>query len=103
MIENGRPILVIGGGVAGITAAIEAAEAGCGVILLEKSATLGGRAVRNYQYFPKLCPPTCGLEINLKRIKNNPEITPQSHHGITRYCINRVKPVTQFSCSLPAE
>jgi quinone-modifying oxidoreductase subunit QmoA len=75
MIENGRPILVIGGGVAGITAAIEAAEAGCGVILVEKSATLGGRAVRNYQYFPKLCPPTCGLEINLKRIKNNPEIT----------------------------
>jgi quinone-modifying oxidoreductase, subunit QmoA len=26
------------------------------------------------QYFPKLCPPTCGLEINFRRIKDNPRI-----------------------------
>ena len=26
------------------------------------------------QYFPKLCPPTCGLEINFRRIKQNPRI-----------------------------
>lgn len=26
-------------------------------------------------YFPKLCPPSCGLEINFKRIRNNPLIT----------------------------
>ncbi len=75
MIENGKPILVIGGGIAGITAALEAAEAGCSVILVEKSATLGGRVARNYQYFPKLCPPICGLEVNFKRLKNNPRIT----------------------------
>ena len=75
MNENAKPILVVGGGIAGISAAIEAAEAGCQVILLEKSAYLGGRVARMYRYFPKLCPPTCGLEINYKRIKNNSMIT----------------------------
>ncbi len=75
MIENAKPILVIGGGIAGLTTAIEAAEAGCSVILIEKSPFLGGRVIRSYQYFPKLCPPSCGLEINFKRIKNNSRIT----------------------------
>jgi quinone-modifying oxidoreductase subunit QmoA len=27
-----------------------------------------------YEYFPKLCPPSCGLEINLRRIKTSPRI-----------------------------
>ncbi|MEW6214757.1 MAG: CoB--CoM heterodisulfide reductase iron-sulfur subunit A family protein, partial [Nitrospirota bacterium] len=26
------------------------------------------------KYFPKLCPPNCGLEINFRRIKNNPRV-----------------------------
>jgi quinone-modifying oxidoreductase subunit QmoA len=75
MDNNAKPVLVLGGGIAGLTSALEAAEAGCRVILVEKSAYLGGRVVRMYRYFPKLCPPTCGLEINFKRIKNNPRIT----------------------------
>jgi quinone-modifying oxidoreductase, subunit QmoA len=73
--SNGKSILVIGGGVAGVTTAIEAAEAGCRAILIEKSPFLGGRAVAFNLYFPKLCPPTCGFEINFRRIKNNPRIT----------------------------
>ncbi|MFH1575320.1 MAG: FAD-dependent oxidoreductase, partial [Acidobacteriota bacterium] len=69
-----KEVLVIGGGVAGITAAVEAAEAGCRVVLVEKEPFLGGRVARTHLYFPKLCPPACGLEINLRRIKNNPNI-----------------------------
>jgi quinone-modifying oxidoreductase subunit QmoA len=69
-----KPILVIGGGIAGMTTAIEAAEAGCHVILVERLPYLGGRVARSFKYFPKLCPPGCGLEINLKRIKSNPRI-----------------------------
>ncbi|HYB20872.1 MAG TPA: CoB--CoM heterodisulfide reductase iron-sulfur subunit A family protein [Thermodesulfobacteriota bacterium] len=68
-------ILVIGGGIAGITAAVEAAEVGYPVHLIEKEPFLGGRVIRINQYFPKLCPPACGMEINFKRIKNNPLIT----------------------------
>jgi len=37
-------ILVIGGGWAGIAAAVEAAERGCQVLLLEERPYLGGRA-----------------------------------------------------------
>ncbi len=76
MSGNGRRgnILVIGGGISGLTAAIEAAEAGAEVILVEKEAFLGGRVARSNLYFPKMCPPTCGLEINLRRVKTNPNI-----------------------------
>ncbi len=66
-----QTILVVGGGIAGITAAIEAAETGYDVVLLEKEPFLGGRVTRLNRYFPKLCHPTCGLEINYQRIKRN--------------------------------
>ncbi|MBW1974066.1 MAG: CoB--CoM heterodisulfide reductase iron-sulfur subunit A family protein [Deltaproteobacteria bacterium] len=69
-----QSILVVGGGMSGMTAAIEAAEAGYEVFLVEKNSYLGGRVAQLNQYFPKLCPPYCGLEINFRRIKNNPKI-----------------------------
>lgn len=76
MSGNGRrgKILVIGGGISGLTAAIEAAEAGADVTLVEKEAFLGGRVARMNLYFPKMCPPACGLEINLRRVKTNPRV-----------------------------
>ncbi len=67
-----RSILVVGGGISGLSAAVEAAEAGCQVYLVEREPYLGGRVARMNKYFPKLCPPSCGLEINFRRIKNNP-------------------------------
>lgn len=73
--DGGKPILVIGGGIAGLTTALEAAEAGCEVILVERTPYLGGRVARMHQYFPKLCPPTCGLEINFRRLRENPHVT----------------------------
>ncbi len=75
MNASERPILVIGGGIAGMTAAVEAAEVGYEVVLVEKDAYLGGRVMRTYRYFPKMCPPTCGFEINVRRIRQNPRIT----------------------------
>jgi heterodisulfide reductase subunit A-like polyferredoxin len=74
MIANAKPILVIGGGIAGMTAAVEAAEIGYRVFLVEKESYLGGRVMRTYRYFPKMCPPTCGFEINSRRIRQNPRI-----------------------------
>ncbi len=69
-----QTILVVGGGIGGISTAVEAAEAGYDVILLEKSPTLGGRVAQLNRYFPKLCHPTCGLEINYQRIKKQRRI-----------------------------
>jgi len=69
-----QTILVVGGGIAGITAAVEAAEVGYDVILLEQSPTLGGRVAQLNRYFPKLCHPTCGLEINFQRLRKTSRV-----------------------------
>lgn len=58
-----------------MTAAVEAAEVGYPVVLVEKEAFLGGRVIRSHKYFPKMCPPACGFEINVRRIRRNPRIT----------------------------
>ncbi len=67
-------VLVVGGGISGLTAALEAAEVGNDVFLVEKDASFGGRVAQLNEYFPKLCPPSCGLEINFRRIKENRRI-----------------------------
>ncbi len=81
MSEQGK-ILVIGGGISGVTTALEASEVGHDVILVERSPTLGGRVSRFHQYFPKLCPPTCGLEINYKRLRANPHVQVHTNSAV---------------------
>jgi quinone-modifying oxidoreductase subunit QmoA len=71
VVATNQTILVVGGGISGMTAALEAAECGKDVVLLEKNASVGGRVSQLYRYFPKLCHPTCGMEINLRRMKAN--------------------------------
>ena len=38
------------------------------MVLVEKRPYLGGRVSQLYKYFPKLCFPSCGLEINQRRL-----------------------------------
>ena len=75
VVATNQTILVVGGGISGMTAALEAAETGAQVVLVEKRPYLGGRTSQLYKYFPKLCHPTCGLEINQRRAKTNPNLT----------------------------
>jgi len=74
VVATNQTILVVGGGISGMTAALEAAECGKEVVLIEKNPALGGRVSQLYRYFPKLCHPTCGLEINQRRVKQNKRI-----------------------------
>ena len=67
-------LLVVGAGIAGVTAALEAAEAGAEVVLVEREPSIGGRVLRSYHYFPKMCPPSCGMEINTRRLEANPRV-----------------------------
>lgn len=67
-------ILVVGGGISGLTSALEAAEVGNDVFLIDKNPYFGGRVAQLNEYFPKMCPPSCGLEINFRRIKDNRKI-----------------------------
>ncbi len=75
VVATNETIIVVGGGISGMTAALEAAELGKQVILLEKRAYVGGRVSQLYKYFPKMCHPTCGQEINQRRAKGNSNLT----------------------------
>ncbi len=75
IVATNQTILVVGGGISGMTAALEAAEIGKQVIVIEKSPSVGGRVTRLYKYFPKLCFPICGQEINQRRMAANRNIT----------------------------
>jgi len=83
MSEANKPLLVIGAGIAGVTAALEAAEAGAEVILVERESTIGGRVLRINNYFPKMCPPSCGMEINTRRLERNSRIRVLTNSTVT--------------------
>ena len=53
---NERTVLVIGGGTAGLDAAIDAARTGFDVVLVEKGTRLGGYGARLHKQFPKHSP-----------------------------------------------
>jgi len=78
-----NPVLVIGGGISGITAAVELAETGCEVVLIEKEPYLGGHVAGFNNYFPKFCPPVCGMEINFRRIRSSHRIQYYTGAGAT--------------------
>jgi quinone-modifying oxidoreductase subunit QmoB len=72
-------ILVIGGGVSGMNTALEAAEVGTEVVLVEKEHELGGYAKKMHAQFPKNQPyidlmPTGVSELE-EKIKNSEKIT----------------------------
>jgi len=73
--EIDKTILVVGGGITGMTAALEAAKAGYQVRLVEKSASLGGWMTKLYKQFPKHPPyrelEDIGLEVKIKEIEDN--------------------------------
>ena len=61
--ETDKSILVVGGGVTGMTSALEAAKAGYQVTIVEKAEQLGGRMAGFSKSFPKR-PPYRDLESN---------------------------------------
>ncbi len=54
--EINKRILVIGGGVTGMTSALEMAKAGYEVVLVEKEPSLGGFATKLFKQYPKTPP-----------------------------------------------
>ncbi|HET7840391.1 MAG TPA: FAD-dependent oxidoreductase, partial [Terriglobia bacterium] len=81
-----RTLLVIGGGIAGISAALGAADAGYDVILVEKQAQLGGALAGAKKNFPAH-PPYAGLaEIQLDKLIE----CASGHSGIKIHTSTRV-------------
>ncbi len=66
--------LVIGGGVAGIQAALEIAESGHKVYLVERTGTIGGRMAMFDKTFPTLDCAACILTPKMVAVSQNPNI-----------------------------
>ncbi|MDD3474003.1 MAG: FAD-dependent oxidoreductase, partial [Syntrophaceae bacterium] len=85
MEEIDKNILVIGGGVTGLQAALEAAKADYKVILAEKEAVLGGQMVNWHKNTPTKAPYHDLSEINVQdtidQVTSNPNITVKT--GVT--------------------
>lgn len=83
-----KTILVVGGGIAGITAAIEAANAGYQVVLVEKRPDLGGALAGVKSHFPTRPPYTevedPGLEKRIRQVTSHPQITVHTSTTIVR-------------------
>ncbi|OYT40487.1 MAG: disulfide reductase [Desulfurococcales archaeon ex4484_58] len=69
-----KKVLVIGGGIAGMTAALDLANAGIPVILVEKSPTIGGKMAMLAETFPTLDCAQCILTPKMAEVARHPNI-----------------------------
>jgi len=71
-----RPdVLVVGGGIAGISAALTLAEAGKHVFLVERETTIGGHMAKFDKTFPTLDCSACILTPKMSAVRSHPNIT----------------------------
>jgi len=73
-VEVSRDIMVIGGGIAGITSALHLAEAGYKVYLVERRPSIGGRMAQLSKTFPTLDCAPCILSPRMSDVERNPNI-----------------------------
>ena len=66
--------LVIGGGIAGIQAALDVADAGFEVLLVEREATLGGHMAQLSETFPTLDCSQCILTPKMVEVSRHPNV-----------------------------
>jgi len=74
-VQVNRDVMVVGGGVAGITAALQLSEAGFKVNLVERKPSIGGRMAQLSKTFPTLDCSPCILSPRMAEVGNTPNIT----------------------------
>lgn len=77
-----RRALVIGGGAAGIQAALNIADSGYDVVLVEKSSSIGGRMAQLSETFPTLDCSQCILTPKMVQVAQNPRIDLRTYSEI---------------------
>ena len=83
-----RKALVIGGGIAGITASLNIANSGYDVVLVEKQPSIGGRMAQLSETFPTLDCSQCILTPKMVELK--------SHRRITLYSYSEIESVEGY-------
>ncbi len=76
--------LVIGGGIAGITAALDIADAGFPVDIVEKDYTVGGKMAKLDKTFPTLDCASCIVTPKMTEVSQNPNIRILSASEVSR-------------------
>ena len=85
VIATNQTILVVGGGISGMTAALEAAECGKQVILVEKNPSIGGRVSQLYKYFPQALPSQVRAGNQPPSHQGQPQPARHGHDGSQQY------------------
>ena len=84
MIKNSKSALVIGGGIAGIQAALDLADMGIHVDMVEKKPNIGGRMAQLDKTFPTNDCSICILAPKLSECYRHPNITLYSYSEVQK-------------------
>ncbi|UCH57173.1 MAG: hydrogenase iron-sulfur subunit [Candidatus Bathyarchaeota archaeon] len=74
-VEVCQDVMVVGGGVAGITAALQLSEAGYKINMVERNPSIGGRMAQLSKTFPTLDCAPCILSPRMAEVENDDNIT----------------------------
>jgi heterodisulfide reductase subunit A len=77
-------VLIVGGGITGISAALNLADAGKKVYLVEKDPTIGGYMAMFDKTFPTLDCAACILTPKMSAVKKHPNITLWTYSEVTK-------------------
>ncbi|MFQ6076064.1 MAG: FAD-dependent oxidoreductase, partial [Candidatus Bathyarchaeia archaeon] len=77
-------VLVIGGGIAGITATLDLADQGHKVYLLEREPSIGGRMAQLDKTFPTLDCSICILAPKMVEVSRHPKVELLTYSGLSR-------------------
>ncbi|MBN2516466.1 MAG: CoB--CoM heterodisulfide reductase iron-sulfur subunit A family protein [Deltaproteobacteria bacterium] len=104
--DEHNEFLIVGGGVAGITAALDLAETGRDVQLVDTAAFLGGQVAKLDKIYPTDHCAFCPLWTDIKKVRDHPRITVHTSStlqnisekdGQYTIVINKVHPVIDES------
>jgi heterodisulfide reductase subunit A len=73
-VTIGKRVLIVGGGIAGIEAALQVADAGYEVVLVEKEESIGGHMAKFDKTFPTLDCSACILTPKMVAVGTHPRI-----------------------------
>ena len=81
-VDVTRRALVIGGGVSGLQAALDIADHGYEVILVEKNPSIGGKMIQLSETFPTLDCSQCILTPKMVEVSRHPRIKLLTYHEV---------------------
>lgn len=80
--DMNKKVMIVGGGVAGIQAALDCADGGLEVILVEKTSSIGGKMAKLDKTFPTVDCSSCVLGPRMVDVAQHPNITLHAYSEI---------------------